>query len=232
MFAIRKAAERGAGEHGWLHSRHTFSFASYYDPDFMGFRSLRVMNEDRVDPNAGFPTHGHRDMEIISYVLSGQLEHKDSLGNGSVLKPGELQRMTAGTGIRHSEFNPSPNEVVHFYQIWIEPAEKGLTPGYEQKFFDIDNTSGDFRIVASPDARDGSLKIHQDAMLALAKLRSGQSNEYTFEQNRSGWLQVLSGAVTLNENVLQAGDGVAIRDEKLLKVQADEDAQVLLFDLN
>lgn len=232
MFEIRKSTDRGRGEHSWLRSWHTFSFADYYDPQQMGFRSLRVMNEDYINPGAGFPTHGHRNMEIISYVLSGELEHRDSLGNGSVLRPGELQRMTAGTGIRHSEFNPSSQEPVHLYQIWILPEQEGLTPSYEQKFFDLSESGGAFRVVASPDARDGSLKINQDAILSLAELGAGQTIHYPLAQDRYAWLQVLTGQIDLAGHQLAAGDGVAIGHQDGFQLQAIQSARVLLFDLN
>jgi redox-sensitive bicupin YhaK (pirin superfamily) len=231
MLQIRRAGERGHFNHGWLDTYHTFSFADYYDPDSMGFRALRVINEDRVAPGQGFGTHGHRDMEIVTIVLEGALEHRDSLGNGAVLPPGELQRMSAGTGIRHSEFNPSATEPVHLYQIWLLPDRQGLTPSYEQKAFPAAEKAGRFRLVASPDARDGSLAIHQDATLYLATLEKGQEVRHDLKPGRHAWLQVLRGAVAVNDQALSAGDGVAVSDEAALRVRATAPAEVLLFDL-
>ena len=193
MLTIRKAADRGHFDHGWLDTYHTFSFADYYDAAWMGFRSLRVMNEDRVAPGGGFGMHGHRDMEIVTIVLSGALEHKDSLGNGEVLRPGEFQRMTAGTGIRHSEFNPSTSEPVHLYQIWLLPRTTGLTPSYEQKPFDAAGRAGRWQLVASPDGAEGSLSIQQDARIYLANLDAETQLEYKLHSGRQGWLQVLRG---------------------------------------
>src|SRR4051794_34806155 len=190
---IRKANERGHAEHGWLDSYHTFSFANYYDAEWMGFRSLRVINDDLVLPGQGFGMHGHRDMEIVTYVLDGALEHKDSMGNGSVIRAGELQRMTAGTGLRHSEFNPSEAEWVHLYQIWLLPSQRGLEPGYEQLAVADNEARGRFHLVASPDAADGSLAIHQDARLYLARLRPGDEVAHALERGRAAWLQVLRG---------------------------------------
>jgi quercetin 2,3-dioxygenase len=231
MLQIRRASERGHFDHGWLDTYHTFSFADYYDPAHMGFASLRVINEDRVAPGQGFGMHGHRDMEIVTLVLEGALEHRDSLGNGSVLKPGELQRMSAGTGIRHSEFNPSADEPVHLYQIWLLPGAKGLTPSWEQKTFSADARRGHFQLVASPDGRDGSLTIHQDAALYLADLPEGTVVTQPLQAGRSAWLQVLRGATTLNGQSLSAGDGVGVTAETTLDVRAAFDAQVLVFDL-
>jgi redox-sensitive bicupin YhaK (pirin superfamily) len=231
MLHIRHATERGHADHGWLDTWHTFSFADYYEPAHMGFRSLRVINEDRVAPGQGFGMHGHRDMEIVTLVLKGALEHRDSLGNGEVLRPGELQRMSAGTGIRHSEFNPSASEPVHLYQIWLLPDEKGLTPSYEQKAFDKAAQRNRLRLVASPDGRDGALTIHQDAELYLATLTEGACVTHPLRPGRAAWLQVLSGAVTLNGASLQASDGVAITDESLLTIEAASAAELLLFDL-
>lgn len=231
MLHVRHGNQRGHFDHGWLDTFHTFSFADYHDPAQMGFRSLRVINEDRVAPGQGFGMHGHRDMEIVTIVLEGALEHRDSLGNGEVLRPGELQRMSAGTGIRHSEFNPSPDEAVHLYQIWLLPGEKGLTPSYEQKPFDPAPRRNRFQLVAAPDGRDGSLTIHQDAELFLADLTPGARVTHRLQPSRAGWLQVLRGAVTLNGESLAAGDGAAVVDESALTVDADRDAEVLLFDL-
>jgi redox-sensitive bicupin YhaK (pirin superfamily) len=231
MLHIRHANERGHADHGWLDTWHTFSFADYYDTEHMGFRTLRVVNEDRVAPGQGFGMHGHRDMEIVTLVLQGALEHRDSLGNGEVLRPGELQRMSAGTGIRHSEFNPSATEPVHLYQIWLLPNEKGLTPSYEQKAFEKAEQRNRLRLVASPDGRDGSLTIHQDAELYLGALTDGTRVTRPLRAGRAAWLQVLSGAVTLNGAALQTSDGVAITDESLLTIEAMSATELLLFDL-
>ncbi len=225
MLQIRSGNQRGHFDHGWLDTFHTFSFADYYDPDQMGFRTLRVINEDRVAPGQGFGTHGHRDMEIVTLVLEGALEHRDSLG------PGEVQRMSAGTGIRHSEFNPSATEPVHLYQIWLLPEKKGLTPSYEQKALDPVKKRDRFQLVAAPDGREGALAIHQDAELLLAELSAGRAVTYNLRPGRSGWLQVLRGTVILNGQALAAGDGAAIVDESALAVSAKEAAEVLLFDL-
>jgi redox-sensitive bicupin YhaK (pirin superfamily) len=231
MIKVRRAAERGGANHGWLDTRHTFSFSDYYDPRHMGFRTLRVINEDRVQPGQGFGTHPHRDMEIVTYVLSGALAHKDSMGNGSVLRPGELQHMTAGTGIRHSEFNPDPDRPAHFYQIWLLSAERGLPPAYDQKAFDPALKRGRLLLVASPDGRDGSLLIRQNAGLYLADLAEGGAVEHAFAPGRHGWLQVLGGRVGVNGLDLAAGDGLAVSDEPALRVRAAEAAEVMLFDL-
>ena len=231
MITIRPSAERGGGNHGWLNTKHTFSFADYWDPKWMGFRSLRVINEDRVRANTGFPTHPHRDMEIITYVLSGKLEHKDSLGTGSVILPGDGQRMTAGSGIRHSEFNPSTTEPVHFLQIWILPEKAALPPSYEQKSFPEDQKRGKLRLIASRDAREESVKIHQDAKLYVSLLKPDEEVTHQLAQERYGWLQVARGAVKLNGKKLNQGDGAAISDETMLTLKATEDAEVLLFDL-
>lgn len=231
MIQIRRAAERGHFDHDWLDTWHTFSFGDYFDPAFTQFRALRVMNEDRVHPGQGFGMHGHRDMEIVTYILAGSLEHRDSLGNGSVLNAGELQRMTAGTGIRHSEFNPSASETVHLYQIWLLPERTGLTPSYEQKKFTAEEKRNRLRLVASPDAGDGSLKIHQDARLYLSQLEDGGSVTYDLAANRHAWLQVLWGDVELGEQPLRAGDGAAVSDERRLIVNARGSAEIMLFDL-
>src|SRR6266571_4907792 len=231
MIRIRQAAERGHFNHGWLDTQHTFSFGDYYDPAHMGFRSLRVVNDDRVAPGQGFGMHGHRDMEIVTYVLEGALEHKDSMGNGSILRAGELQRMSAGTGIQHSEFNPSDSEWVHLYQIWLLPNQRGVTPSYDQRFFSEDEKRGRFRLVASPDGADGSLTIHQDARLYLASLLPGQAAAHAIEPGRAAWLQVLRGSVNVLGNDLSAGDGVAVTDENAISVQAAVPSEVLLFDL-
>ena len=231
MITIRPSAERGGGNHGWLNTKHTFSFSDYWDPKWMGFRSLRVINEDRVAPNTGFPAHPHRDMEIITYVLSGKLEHKDSLGTGSVILPGDGQRMTAGSGIRHSEFNPSTTEPVHFLQIWILPEKADLPPSYEQKSFPEDQKRGRLRVIASHDAREGSVKIHQDVKLYVSLLKPDEEVTHEFAKGRYGWLQVARGRVELNGKKLNQGDGAAISDETKLTIKATEDAEVLLFDL-
>ena len=231
MIQVRKAAERGRFDHGWLDTQHTFSFGDYYDPAHLGFRSLRVINDDRVHPGQGFGMHGHRDMEIVTYVLDGALQHKDSLGNGSILRAGELQRMTAGTGVRHSEFNPSDKEAVHLYQIWLLPQRKGLSPSYEQLAVGEEEKRGRFRLVASPDGAAGSLTIHQDARLYLASLLPGQAVAHPIEPGRAAWLQVLRGSVNVLGNDLSAGDGVAVTDENAISVQATFPSEVLLFDL-
>ena len=231
MITIRNAQDRGHGNHGWLDSWHTFSFAGYQDRDHIRFRSLRVMNEDRVAPGKGFGTHPHNDMEIVTYVLSGALEHKDSMGNGEVLRPGEFQRMTAGTGITHSEFNPSLTEPVHLYQIWLYPEQPGLTPSYEQKVFPLADRHNRLRLVASRDAADGSLTIHTDARIYLAELQLGNTVSHELAVGRHAWLQVLRGHVTLNGADLNTSDGAAVSDELELKITATQDAEILLFDL-
>lgn len=231
MIQVRKSAERGHANHGWLDTYHTFSFAGYQDRNHVHFRALRVMNEDRVEPGQGFGTHPHNDMEIVTYVLEGALEHQDSMGNGEVLRPGEFQRMTAGTGITHSEFNPSETEPVHLYQIWLFPDRKGHTPSYEQKRFPDDQLANRLRVVASPDAEEGSLAIHQDARIFLSKLDAGATIEQPLAEERHAWLQVLRGSVTLNGVALDTSDGAAVSDERLLKIEADENAEIMLFDL-
>jgi quercetin 2,3-dioxygenase len=231
MINLRRSAERGGGDFGWLNTRHSFSFDQYYDPRFMGFRSLRVINEDVVAPAGGFPTHPHRDMEIITYVLQGKLEHKDSLGTGSVILPGDGQSMTAGRGIRHSEMNPSQTQPVHLLQIWILPEKNGLEPSYEQKSFPESEKRGKLRVIASRDGREGSVKINQDAQLFVSLLSPEQQVSYQFEKNRHGWLQVAKGAIELNNLQLQQGDGAAISEEQRLTIKALEESEVLLFDL-
>lgn len=231
MMQVRRSNERGHFDHGWLDTYHTFSFSDYVDPQHMNFRVLRVMNEDRVDPGEGFPTHGHRDMEIITYVLEGALAHKDSLGHGETLRPGELQHMSAGTGIQHSEFNPSSTEPVHLYQIWIFPERRGLAPSYGQRAFPAAERHNRLRLVASPDGRDGSLPIRQDATLYLATLDNGQQVSHPLAPGRHGWLQVLRGDVRLGNATLTAGDGAALSEEPTLTVQATADAEVMVFDL-
>jgi hypothetical protein len=231
MLTIRRSKDRGGGDHGWLNTHYTFSFNDYMDDKWMGFRSLRVINEDWVAPSQGFPTHPHRDMEIITYVLSGQLEHKDSLGTGSIILPGDGQRMSAGRGIRHSEFNPSPTEKVHLLQIWILPDKNGYDPGYEQKSFPESEKRGRLRLIASNDGADGSVKIHQDAKLFVTLLAPGEEVRHTLGAKRHAWLQVAKGEVELNGQKLQQGDGAAVSDEKELTIKANKDAEVLLFDL-
>src|SRR6266851_1205787 len=220
MITIRRSQERGHANHGWLDTYHSFSFDTYHDPQNMGFRSLRVINEDRVRPGAGFPTHPHRDMEIITYILEGALEHKDSLGTGSVIRPGEAQRMSAGTGITHSEFNHSKTEPVHFLQIWILPATAGIAPGYEQKTIDDAKAHGGFAPVGTPDGGGQSVKIHQDAALSVAKLDRGQTVTTKLKKGRHGWAQVARGAVTVNGTALAEGDGAAISDEEQVTIAA------------
>ena len=231
MLNIRRAHERGHADHGWLNSYHTFSFADYQDPNYMGFRTLRVINEDRVAAGKGFGTHAHRDMEIVSYVLDGQLEHKDSMGNGEVLRPGEFQRITAGTGITHSEFNPSKESPTHFYQIWLLPERKGIAPSYEQKAFDPSGRQNQWQIVASRDAAKGSLRIHQDANIYLADIESGNMLTFEIPNGRHAWLQVLRGEVKVGGDTLNASDAIAASDEAALAIHANSDAEVLLFDL-
>ncbi len=231
MMQIRSAHERGHANHGWLDSHFTFSFADYFDPAQVGFRALGVMNEDRIQPGQGFGMHPHRDMEIVTYVLAGSLEHRDSMGHGSVLRAGELQRMTAGTGIRHSEFNPSAVEPVHLYQIWLLPERPGLAPGYEQKSFSDQEKMGRLRLVAAPDGREGALTIHQDASLFLGSLASGQTVQQRLAPGRSAWVQVLRGRLLLQGQTLGAGDGAALGGQTDLRLQALEPCEVLLFDL-
>jgi redox-sensitive bicupin YhaK (pirin superfamily) len=229
--SIRPAEERGHADFGWLKSRHSFSFGQYHDPRHMGFGPLRVINDDRVAPGAGFGMHPHRDMEIITIVLDGALEHKDSLGTGSVIRPGDVQKMSAGSGIRHSEFNPSPTEPVHFLQIWIEPAELGVTPAYAQAHFPASERQGRLRLVASPDGSDGSLPLHQDARLYRTRLAPGETVGHTTTAERRLWLQVATGSVALQGTTLGAGDGAAIEGETSLELTGIEDSEVLLFDL-
>jgi redox-sensitive bicupin YhaK (pirin superfamily) len=231
MMLIRPAAERGHANHGWLDSRHTFSFADYHDERFMGFGPLRVINEDRVQPGKGFATHGHRDMEIISYVLEGELAHKDDLGNGSVIRPGEVQRMTAGTGVQHSEYNNSLNDVVHFLQIWLFPQQRGLPPGYEQRMFDTASKRGKLKLIASPEGRDGSVTIHQQADVYAAVLAPGESVTHATTHERKLWLQVARGAVIVNGEALDTGDGVAIAYDDKVTIESRADSEVLLFDM-
>ena len=228
---IRRADERGRFDYGWLNTAHTFSFGSYFDPEQMGFRALRVINEDRVQPGEGFGMHGHRDMEIVTLVLEGALEHKDSLGSGSVIRPGQVQHMTAGRGIRHSEFNPSATAPVHLYQIWLLPDKEGLPPSYDEKTLDPDEGRGRLRLVASPDGGDGALTIHQDASLYLAALAAGESVVHDMRPDRHAWVQVLRGGVRVNGEALKAGDGAALSRESKVAVEGDRAGEVLLFDL-
>jgi len=232
MIRVRRSEDRGHAQHGWLDSHHTFSFADYYDPAQMGFRALRVINEDRVAPGEGFPTHSHRDMEILSYVLEGGLEHKDSLGTGSVIRPGDVQRMSAGTGVAHSEFNASQQEPVHFLQIWILPERRGLTPGYEQKHFPEESRKGQLRLIASPDGEEGSVSIRQDVRLYSALLAPGQTVRHALAPGRHAWVQVARGAVRLDGQTLHAGDGAAISEEQAITLTADAPSEILLFDLS
>ena len=231
MITIRNRDERGAVNMGWLNSKHSFSFGHYYDPAHMGFRALRVINDDRVIPGAGFPTHGHADMEIVSYVLDGALEHKDTLGTSSVIRPGDVQRMSAGSGIRHSEYNASKKDPVHFLQIWILPNEEGMVPGYEQKAFEREEKQGRLRLVGSQDGRDGSVVIHQDVDLYATLLDEGDSVTHELRPGRHAWVQVARGQVRLNGEVLKEGDGAAISNETALTLDGVVSAEVLLFDL-
>ncbi|HMG73280.1 MAG TPA: pirin family protein [Pyrinomonadaceae bacterium] len=231
MITVRKSEDRGHFDLGWLDTFHTFSFDQYYDPAHMHFRSLRVINEDRVQPAKGFPTHSHRDMEIITYILAGALEHRDSMGNGSAIRPGDVQRMSAGTGVSHSEFNPSDSEPVHLLQIWILPQSQNLPPSYEEKHFSDEERRGRLRLIASTDGRDGSVKLHQDARLFAAILDAGQTVIHALGESRYGWLQVARGTIRLNEVELKQGDGAAISKESELKITAHDQTEVLLFDL-
>jgi quercetin 2,3-dioxygenase len=231
MLLIRRSADRGRANLGWLDSRHTFSFADYHDPRYMGFGSLRVINEDRVQPGQGFGTHSHRDMEIISYVLEGQLAHRDSMGNGSVIRRGDVQRMSAGTGVQHSEFNHSQTEPVHFFQIWLFPDRRGLPPSYEEKHFDDDSKRGLLKLVASQDGRDGSVVVHQRADLYAAILGPGDECTHVTERTRKCWVQIASGAVTVNGEELEAGDGAAAAYEESLVIRARAHSELMLFDM-
>jgi redox-sensitive bicupin YhaK (pirin superfamily) len=232
MITVRPGAERGHFDHGWLDTYHTFSFASYHDPRHMGFRSLRVINEDRVKPAEGFGTHGHRDMEILTWVLEGALEHKDSMGNGSIIRPGDIQRMSAGTGVTHSEFNPSDDEPVHLLQIWLLPRQRGLQPGYEEKHFSTESRRGRLRLIAARDGREGAVTIHQDADLWTALLEPGESVRHALGPGRHAWLHVARGTVTGNGTSLGAGDGAAFSSEAAVGVTATDRAEILLFDLS
>lgn len=230
MISIRPSSQRGDADHGWLHSHHTFSFADYHDPAHMGFRSLRVINEDRVAPGRGFGAHSHRDMEIISYVLAGSLEHKDSMGTGSVIRPGDVQRMTAGTGVQHSEQNHSKQEPMHFLQIWILPERARLEPSYEQKSFSTEERRGKLRLVAASGGRDGAVTVHQNMALYAALLDPKERVVHTIERGHA-WVQVARGAITLNGKAMGPGDGAAVSDERELTIEGVEAAELLVFDL-
>lgn len=231
MIQIRRSHERGHADHGWLDSRFSFSFADYFDPEHVQFRTIRVMNDDHIAGGGGFPTHPHRDMEIVTYVLEGALAHKDSMGNGSVIRPGDLQYMSAGTGVAHSEFNASEQEPAHLYQIWMLPDKKNYTPAYDQKHFSEAEKRGKLRLVVSPDGRDGSVKIRQDNALYATVLSHGESVKHEIQPGRYAYVQVARGSVELNGKKLEAGDGAAISDEKTLQLTGVKDAEVLLFDL-
>lgn len=231
MITVRRAGDRGHENYGWLDTQHTFSFGEYHDQRHMGFRVLRVINEDRVKPESGFGTHSHRDMEIVSYVLEGELGHKDSMGTGSVIRPGDVQRMSAGTGVTHSEWNHSKTDAVHFLQIWILPERRGIDPSYEQKTLPPEETRNRLRLVASPDGRDGSVTIHQDAQIHVAHLDAGQEIAQAVAAGRHAWVQVARGAVELNGTALAAGDGAALSDERTLAIRAQDAAEILVFDL-
>jgi redox-sensitive bicupin YhaK (pirin superfamily) len=231
MLQIRKSGDRGLANHGWLNSHHTFSFGHYQDPNHTGFGPLLVINEDTVQPGRGFGTHGHRDMEIISYVLEGALEHQDSMGNGSVLRYGDVQRMSAGTGVRHSEFNQSKSELVHFLQIWVEPNVKGIVPSYEEKNFTAESKKGQLRLIASGDGRDGSVLIHQDAAIYASILNGSDQVRHELASGRSAYVHVIRGQVVINGTALAAGDALKVTGEKLVTLAQAEAAEVLLFDL-
>ena len=231
MMEIRKSEERGHANHGWLDSYHSFSFAEYYDPQHMGFGPLRVINEDRIDPGSGFGTHGHRNMEIISYVLDGELAHKDSMGNGSVIRPGDVQRMSAGTGVMHSEYNHAQEQVTHFLQIWIEPTQFGLSPGYEEKHFDAAQKRGRLRLIASPDGADGSIVVHQDAKIYAGLFDGDEAASLLLVARRRAYVHVARGAVTVNDIALRAGDAVMMSEENRIDVNAGHGAEILVFDM-
>jgi redox-sensitive bicupin YhaK (pirin superfamily) len=231
MIDIIRSDSRGSADHGWLKSRHTFSFADYHNPSMMGFASLRVVNEDWIEPGQGFGTHPHRDMEIVTYMIDGALEHKDSMGNGSVIRPGELQRMTAGTGVSHSEFNHSSEEQAHLLQIWILPERNGLEPGYEQKLFPSEDKRNQWKLVGSPDGREGSLTIHQDISLLSTELDIGTELGHHFEDERRGFLQVVRGAIEIDGQTLTSGDAVAMQQQNSISVRATAEAELLLFDM-
>jgi len=232
MITVRKSEDRGHANHGWLDSFHTFSFADYHDKKWMGFRDLRVINQDKVMPGEGFDTHGHRDMEIVTYVYEGALEHKDSMGTGSVLRVGDVQRMSAGTGVTHSEFNHSKDEELQLLQIWILPKKEGIKPGYEEKNFKAEVKKNNLKIIVSPDGKEGSLKMNQDASIYATLLDEGKALIYNIESGRGAWVQVVKGTIELNGQSLSSGDGAAIENEKTLNFLAKKSAEVLLFDLN
>jgi redox-sensitive bicupin YhaK (pirin superfamily) len=232
MVTIRRSSDRGHANHGWLDSYHSFSFADYYDPQHMGFSTLRVINEDYVAPGTGFGTHPHRDMEIITYILAGELEHKDSMGNGSVIRPGDVQRMSAGTGVLHSEFNPSPDKKVHLLQIWIQPSVRGVAPGYEQTRFEDAEKRGRLRLVASPDGADGSVTIHQNARVYAALIDGAERIEHKLAAGRTAYVHVARGSLTVSGNPLEAGDALKAEGESRITLEAGRDAEVLLFDLD
>jgi len=231
MLAIRKADDRGHAHHGWLDSHHTFSFGSYYDSRHMGISNLRVINDDTVAPGGGFATHGHNDMEIISYVLEGALEHKDSMGNGSVIRPGDVQRMSAGTGVTHSEYNHSESEPVHFLQIWLQPNALDVEPGYDQRHFPVEDRRGRWVLLVSPDGRDGSIATHQDALMFGTLLTPGEILGYRFDADRRGYLHLACGQLRVGNVTLNQGDGLTVRKQELLELKGIEDAEVLLFDM-
>jgi quercetin 2,3-dioxygenase len=231
MINVRRSQERGHAQHGWLDSYHTFSFADYHDPAHMGFRALRVINEDRVEGGQGFGKHSHRDMEIISYVLEGGLAHKDSMGTGEVIRPGDVQRMSAGTGVTHSELNASPREPVHFLQIWLMPDQRGITPSYEQKTFSRQDKAGRLRLVASPDGRDGSVTVHTDARLFAGLFDKGQAAELPLAAGRHAWVHLVHGKATVNGTALAAGDAVALSGERLVQIEGMDASELLVFDL-
>ncbi len=231
MIAVRKSDERGHADYGWLDTYHTFSFNDYHDPKYMGFRSLRVINEDRVAPEAGFPTHGHRDMEILTYVVDGALQHRDSMGNGEVIRPGEIQRMSAGRGVTHSEFNASRGEPVHLLQIWVQPASRGAEPGYEQIRIGGDPTTEQLQLIASPEGGAGGVKIHQDVRVYRGLVPAGSTVTHMIDPARYGYVQLISGTIDLNGETLNPGDGAAVSELASLKIAAREDAEFLLFDL-
>jgi redox-sensitive bicupin YhaK (pirin superfamily) len=231
MITIRRAKDRGHADHGWLNTYHTFSFADYHDPAFMGFHGLRVINEDRVSPGEGFGTHPHKDMEIITYVLSGALAHKDSMGNGSTIRPGAIQRMSAGTGITHSEFNASSDEIVHFLQIWLPPATRGLPPSYEQKSIPSRDLEGQLLIIASPEGKDNSVTIHADARLYAGRFKEGQSASLFLSRGRHAWVHLARGEAKVNNHEVKAGDGVALSGGPAIHIEGRADAEILVFDL-
>lgn len=231
MIDVIRSDSRGAADHGWLRSKHTFSFADYHNPAMMGFGKLRVINEDWIEPGQGFGEHPHQDMEIVTYMIDGALQHKDSMGNGSVIRPGELQRMTAGTGVRHSEFNPSQSDTAHLLQIWILPEQNGLEPGYEQKLFPAEDKNNQWQLVVSPDGRDGSLTIHQDISLHSTVLKNGAAIDYAFDAGRRGFLQVVYGDIEVDGEQLSAGDAITMVDHATFSLRATSDAELLLFDM-